>query len=381
MKHSDDGKTFRILHCLRAPVGGLFRHVCDLAAEQARRGHAVGVVCADDGNALTDAKLEALRPALKLGLHRLSLRREIGVGDMIAYRSISGLAQQTGFDVLHGHGAKGGAYARLTGRSLRRKGQSVRVIYTPHGGSLHYDPRTAKGALFMSLERHLAALTDGFVFESAYSAGQYGEKVGRFSVPQRIIPNGLLASEFEIVNPVEDATEFLFVGELRLLKGVDVLLNALGRFDRGRRIRATIVGAGPDAEKFQRLAYQLQLSDRVSFTGALEARQAFKMGRVLVMPSRNESFPYVVLEAAAAGIPLLATSVGGIPEIVAGTDTQLIPPGNVAALATAMERALIKPAETREKALRLRTRVQQAFTVGTMTDSVLALYAESARPA
>ena len=60
----------------------------------------------------------------------------------------------------------------------------------------------------------------------------------------------------------------------------------------------------------------------------MPAREAFRLGRTLVVPSRAESLPYIVLEAAAAGLPLLASDVGGIPEIVAGTDTDLLPPGD-----------------------------------------------------
>jgi glycosyltransferase involved in cell wall biosynthesis len=92
------------------------------------------------------------------------------------------------------------------------------------------------------------------------------------------------------------------------------------------------------------------------------------------VPSRAESFPYIVLEAAAAGLPLLATNVGGIPEIVAGTDTALLPPGDVGALAQAMLDALDEPATARAQALRLQQAVASRFTVSAMTDAVLELY-------
>lgn len=366
-----------ILHCLRAPVGGLFRHVCDLAAEQSRRGHSVGVVCDVGGNALTEVKLEALEAHLRQGLFRLSLRREIGLGDAMAYRQIAAIAAKGDYDVIHGHGAKGGAYARLAGRKVSRPTKPLRVIYTPHGGTLHYDPRTPKGALFMAIERRLAGMTDGFIFESAYSSKKYEELVGTFPAPKRIIPNGLLAEEFAPVIPNADAEKFLFIGELRHLKGVDVFLNALGRMDRSRHIRAVIVGAGPDAEKFQRHARQLNLSDRVTFPGALPAREAFKMGQILIIPSRAESFPYIVLEAAAAGLPLIATNVGGIPEIVAGTNNALIAPNDVGGLTAAMEQALQNASGTKDKADQLRARVHSLFTVEKMTDAVLDLYRET----
>jgi hypothetical protein len=67
--------TLSILHCLRAPVGGLFRHVADLASAQAAAGHRVGVLCASGGDALTEARLLALAPFLKLGVHRLQMGR------------------------------------------------------------------------------------------------------------------------------------------------------------------------------------------------------------------------------------------------------------------------------------------------------------------
>ncbi len=359
-------------------MGGLFRHVCDLAAEQSRRGHSVGIVCDAGGNVLTEAKLEALKPLLRQGLFRLSLRREIGLGDALAYRKIAAIAASGGYDVIHGHGAKGGAYARLAGRQVSRSARPVRVIYTPHGGSLHYDPRTPKGALFMAIERRLAALTDGFIFESAYSAKKYEESVGAFPAPKRIIPNGLLPEEFVPVIQNADAAKFLFIGELRHLKGVDVFLNALGRIDRSRQIQAVIVGAGPEAEKFQRHARQLNLTDRVTFPGVLPAREAFKMGQILIIPSRAESFPYIVLEAAAAGLPLIATDVGGIPEIVAGTENALVTPNNVGALTLALEQALKYETVTKVRADQLRARVQSLFTVEKMTDAVLTLYNETA---
>ena len=124
------------------------------------------------------------------------------------------------------------------------------------------------------------------------------------------------------------------------IKGVDVLLKALAELKFARPVTATIVGSGPDAEPLQKLASTLGLDGLVTFAGALPVREAFGLGRIMVVPSLAESFPYVVLEAAAAGLPLIATNVGGIPEIVADTDTALIEPGNAAGLASALRATL-----------------------------------------
>src|SRR5690349_11327066 len=139
-----------ILHVLRAPVGGLFRHVCDLARGQAARGHKVGVVADTAGGERADAALTDLAGELALGLTRIPMTRDIGGGDIAAVRHVGQRASAQRIDVLHGHGAKGGAYARLARRPVR----AIRV-YTPHGGSLHYRWGTPAGLLYLTAENVL----------------------------------------------------------------------------------------------------------------------------------------------------------------------------------------------------------------------------------
>jgi glycosyltransferase involved in cell wall biosynthesis len=371
----------RIIHCLRAPVGGLFRHVLDLAAAQAQRGHEVGLIAdSRSEDALTERKFAAVAAQLALGVTRIPMSRQPGLGDWRAARAVEQIAAPLDIDVLHGHGAKGGAYARLAGQNLTRKRRPAagpKVFYTPHGGTLNFSPRTIEGRIYFTLERYLARATDGLIFESAHAARAYRERIGDQNVPQRVIPNGLGPGDFEPVRPHPSASDVLFVGELRSLKGVDVLLNALARLNQQRPVTATIVGAGPDAEAFKSLAATLELDSAVTFTGALPARQAFAMGRIMTVPSRAESFPYIVLEAGAAGLPLIATSVGGIPEIVAGTDTGLIAPDDIMALARAIADVLDHPASAAERAERLRAQIADKFTVAAMTAAVLDFYEET----
>lgn len=372
----------RILHCLRAPVGGLFRHVADLAEAQNERGHDVAVLCdAATGDGLTQSRLDALAGHCSLGVHRVKMSRSINPRDLSAYRKTAKLLDDLDIEIAHGHGAKGGAYARLAARSQSRGGRSISALYTPHGGSLHYDPKTLSGRIFLGLERHLLRATDGIIFESEFAAGAYAAKVGAPACASRVIANGLGPREFGNHAPDHDAAEFLFVGELRHLKGVDLLLRALSDIRQEVRARVLIVGDGPDRAAFERLAVELGASDLVEFAGAQPAREMFRRGRCLVLPSRAESFPYVILEAAAAGMAIIATDVGGIPEIFGPLRDRLIAPSDAGALAGEMLEFLRDPSGLKGDAERLRTRVKSNFSIAAMTERVLSFYeAVSSRP-
>lgn len=368
----------RILHCLRAPVGGLFRHVLDLAGEQAKYGHDVGmVVDSTSKNALSDRLLAEVAPGLALGISEMSMSRKPGIGDLAVSRAVTAHARPMALDVLHGHGAKGGAYARLARRALRREGQPIKAFYTPHGGTLNFKPGTLQSRVFLAIEQQLEKFTDGIIFESAYAARVYRERVGNGAAAKRVIPNGLQPADFLPPVPDESACrDVLYVGELRNVKGVNHLLAALANLrNRGVDVTATIVGSGPDEAALKQQARQLGLYPHIAFTGALPIRTALRLGRIMVVPSLAESFPYVVLEAAAAGLPLISTNVGGIPEIVAGTDTALIPAADPAALDSAICAALDDPHGARERAERLKKNVATKFTVASMTEAVLDFYA------
>jgi glycosyltransferase involved in cell wall biosynthesis len=365
--------TLRILHCLRAPVGGLFRHVHDLTLGQAQLGAEVGIIC-DSNTAGDGVALGRLADNCALGVTRIPMNRRIGLGDWRTTAKVSRLASKLGVHVLHGHGAKGGAYARLAGRKLKRQGTNVKAIYTPHGGSLHYSPAKPMGRLYITAERMLLPSTDGIIFESVFAANKYVELIGQPHCPARIVLNGLYRHEFYEPMLADDAVDFVYIGELRHLKGVDVLLEALAAHQTIFPGRALIVGSGSDERSFKRLARKLGLNSRVSFAGPQPARTAFARARCVVVPSRGESLPYIVLEAAAAQMPMITTNVGGIPEIVAGIDMPLIPPGDVGALASQLRAFLASPKPFLERAALLQKRVAERFSVENMTHEVIDFY-------
>ena len=368
---ADDGdRALNILQILRAPVGGLFRHVNDLTQALAARGHRVGIVVDSlSSDELTAQRLERMRPFAYLGIHALPMPRVIGKGDFTTPRAIGKLADRLHVDVLHGHGAKGGLNARLA------RGRRI-ALYTTHGGVLHFSPRSLQGRLFQGFERVLLPVTDAIVFESEFARDAFHRLIGKPKCPDPVIHNGLTEPEFVPVVEAPDARDFVYIGEVRDLKGIQYLLEALVEVKAkdGRPATLAMAGGGPDFEKFKAQIDTLGLAGRVTLLGVRPARDVLPLGRISVVPSLAESLPYVVMEAAAAGLPVIATRVGGIPEIFGPTAGSLVPPGNTAALRKAMQSALDNPASAKaEMHLRL-MHVRTEFSVSRMATAIEALY-------
>lgn len=363
----------RILQVMRAPVGGLFRHVADLTRALSNMGHSVGFVVDSMANdALTEQRLTDLAPYTALGIHRFPMPRLFGTGDVTTPLALSRLARQLKIDILHGHGAKGGFYARL----VLYGGLPAKAFYTPHGGVLHYKSNTASGRLFHRLERVLMSKTSAIIFESAYAERTYAALIGTPTCKTAVIHNGLSPAEFDPVIMRDDAVEFAFVGELRALKGIFPLVEALGPVlsRNGRPARLVMAGDGPDRAALEARIAALGLADRVTLVGSQPAREMFARGQCLVIPSLAESLPYIVLEAAAARRPVITTRVGGIPEIFGAFAGRLLPPDDVLALQAAMQQVLVDPNAADAQAADLFNQVQRSFSAEQMAGAIEAMY-------
>jgi glycosyltransferase involved in cell wall biosynthesis len=367
-------KPLRILHAVRAPVGGIFRHIIDVANGQADRGHEDGIL-ADSltGGERAEAALKAIAPRMKLGTYRLPIHREPHPGDALIARKFLGLARQLKLDVLHGHGAKAGVFVRLKGKSKK-----IIRVYTPHGGSLHYPPDTLKGAVYSRMERALMNRTDLFLFESAFARDTYQRVIGKPTGPVHCVFNGVTAAEFDPVTPADDATDLVYVGEFRRIKGADLLIEAVARLRAdGNPVTLTLAGDGEETAALKAQIQQLKLGDAVRFIGHVKPRYGFSKGRLLVVPSRGDSMPYVVIEAAAAGVPMLAARIGGIPEIFGPHEDALFAGNSIGAMADAIEAALADLETARARAKELRERIFVHFSQKAMVDGVLAGYRDT----
>lgn len=378
-----DAKQLRVLHVMRAPIGGLFRHVVDLAGAQAERGHLVGIIAnSSTGGERAEAVLQALEPSLALGVTRLRMRRLPHWSDPIVAYRVAAIVDALTPDVVHGHGAKGGLYARLPALLpfFPKPRRPIIRVYTPHGGSLHFDPDTLVNRLYLRVERALERVTDLVPFESGYVERRFAATIGLAGAMSLIVPNGVRPEEFEPIAPASDAAEFLYVGEWRQFKGIDTLIEALSliRAQTGKAPRLVLVGSGPDEAPLRALAEARGVFAQLSFVPAMPAREALRLGRILIVPSRAESLPYIVLEAIAARVPIVATKVGGIPQIFGPRVDRLIESDNPAALARAMiDTGDMEPAARARLCDELADYVRENFSLAAMAESVLRGYRDA----
>jgi len=179
--------------------------------------------------------------------------------------------------------------------------------------------------------------------------------------------------------PANRQPTLLFFGEIARHKGVFELARAFGRVaDELPELRLIYAGTGSGVEATRRLIEQLRLGGRVRFTGWLQAerkRATLAGATVFVLPSYVEGMPMALLEAMSFGLPVIATPVGGVPEIVTHErDGLLVPPGDIDALAAAIARLTSEP-ELRERLGRAaRETVAKRFSLDSAVERLLAIY-------
>jgi glycosyltransferase involved in cell wall biosynthesis len=316
--------------------------------------------------------LESLDDVCELGVYRVEMRRTPGLSDLFAARSMRPILHSLAPDIVHGHGAKGAAYARLIAPSLK-----THAVFTPHGGVLHYSTRSLSGMVYVTLERLLKRRTSGAIFESEFARQGYLKMIGSTAFPDIVVCNGLHEHEYARLSRVDAEYDFVFVGELRNLKGIFELVQAAAEIRRSRPISLLLVGAGAEEERLRTQIDDLGMSDSIILSPPIHpATAAFARARCVVAPSLHESFPYIVLEALAAGIPVVATHVGGIPEMFGPFADNLIRPGDPCELEKAMLDILRDPESAEARAQALYEHVKQRFRVASMADRTMAFYSE-----
>jgi glycosyltransferase involved in cell wall biosynthesis len=232
----------------------------------------------------------------------------------------------------------------------------------------------------MAMEAILAYRTDILLFESAYIANRFETLVGKPRHLAHIVRNGIAPDELEPVTLKGDAADLLYVGEFRVAKGLDTLIDAMGLLIKTTNQRPSLMLVGDGLEKAALIAraQHLGISGQLNFQAPMAARAAFARGRIMVVPSRSESLPYIVLEAAGAHKPIIATRVGGMAEIFGPHSDRLIACGDPKILCDALQRALDEsPREQQEKSRQLAEYISTRFPLSGMVDGIIGGYREA----
>lgn len=346
-----------ILHlCAPAHVGGLERVVQGLARGQATLGHRVAVAAVVQPDADPSAFLTPLRDAgVECVLIRVSGRAYV-----TELRKVVKLLSSWGPDILHTHGYRSDL---LHGDVARAKG--IATVTTLHGSS-------RMGGLSHLFEWIQEGALKRFDAVIAVSEPLERSLLERGVRPERIhdIPNAWTPSADSL--PRHDARQELgmsdrelrigWVGRLIPIKGCDVFVEALSHLPRDRWC-ASVVGDGPERSRLEALAIDLSIEERVDFMGVVpDAARFFSAFDVLVLSSRSEGTPMVVLEAMGMGVPVVATAVGGVEDLLRdGLNGWLVPPEDPVRLARAIWAALDDPGERAARARRAHELVRERY--------------------
>jgi glycosyltransferase involved in cell wall biosynthesis len=346
-----------------------------LVVGQRQRRHEVCVA------AIVDRGREADQPVVQDLIHLGITTDVIGVAPR-AYgaerRAVRAALERHRADVVHTHGARVDV---IDAPVARRAG--VPTVTTVHG----FTGGGLKNRLYEYLQRRAMRRADAVVAVSAPLAAElaaWGIPSGRVHmVPNAWTGDGapLGRDDARAALGVPDGPEVVlgWVGRLTAEKGADLFIEAVARLqDLG--VRGVVIGDGPKRSWLERRATSLRIAPRLTWTGSLpRADRVLAAFDVFVLSSRTEGTPIVLFEAMAAGVPIVATNVGGIPHVVRAAEAVLVPADDVGALAAGLRRTLGDPDAAHARVRAATVRLATEFTVEPWLDRYDAVYREVIR--
>jgi glycosyltransferase involved in cell wall biosynthesis len=363
----------RIVQLYQPTAGGVGRHVKDLAEGLSERGHEI-LLCGPSA----PEGIAALPPGVShvtLDMGRAISPRE----DLAALIRLGEILRRAQPDVLHAHSSKAGAVGRIA-RILRPR---MPIVYTPHGYAFAgWFSSTRERRAYREIERTLAPLTSRVVCVCEAEA-RLGRTVS-FRKRVRVIHNGIGPvdpgpNDTRMEELRREGPVVCVLTQLRPGKGIETLLDALPAvLQRHPRLQVAIWGEGPELEVLRERARGVGVAAAAHFLGRSAAPLAVLGGAdVFVHPSLAESFPYVILEAMAAGCPIVASDVGGVGEaLIDGDSGLLVPAGSAPALAEALIGLLDDPQRSAAIGGAAKRRVERLFTREAMIDRLIGVYHE-----
>jgi len=349
----------------KSNFGGAQRYVLELAKETREAGHEVSVLCGGNGVLVEKLEQENIKVVPLDTLERdISLFKEIQ-----SFFQILRVLDEEKPDVFHINSSKMGGLGGLAGRIAGAK----KIIFTAHGWAFN-EPRPMYQKVIIKFFVWLTLLLSHKII--CVSEKTKGDISNWPFIKNKVmvIRNGI--SRFNLDIRIDNTFTVGTIGELHRIKGQDILLTAWGKFIKGRNAKLVIIGGGEERENLENMARNMGISSSVIFKGFVDnARSLLSTFDIFVFPSRSEAMPYAPLEAGLAGLPAIASSVGGILEIIENNVSGiLVEKENPETLLSALIK-LYDNADLRKKfGENLKRKVETEFSLIKMVKDTLGLY-------
>lgn len=383
-------RTTRPIHVMQIvgdPIGGIRKHVHSVihGLDRARfvQSYAYSTTAQDEHFRREIGPLQALL----LGAVPLRIRKKPHPGDLLNLVKLIYYVKKNKVDVIHGHGAKGGLYARVVGRFC-----NIKSVYTPHGGMVHNMFAKWEDRLYTAVEKWLSPMTDLYIFESKYTSNSFQNKVVQLpsdrwmvnynGIPEPNLKEVALRSQdlgYELKN--HEVMQVGIFAMLRSQKGQIYAIRAISNLlASGKdKICLHLFGDGPDKLSLRNEVVRLGLERYVIFHGDVSNVEPHMFAMdVILIPSLFESFGYVAIEAMALGKWVISSRVGGLLEVMDEQVGMLVAPRDDVAIADALNECFNKLETLKGHAECCRNRARSEFSVNKMISRIEEAYEEQA---
>jgi len=317
-------RRVHVMQVVGDPVGGIRKHVHSILMNmdytQFQQSYVFSSVSCDSK---FREDITRLKECLNDGIIPLIIKKKPNVIDIVNIVKLVLYVKKNHVDILHGHGAKGGLYARIVAKIC-----GIKSIYTPHGGVVHNMFSFFQDKIYTVVEKYLYSMTNYFVFESQYTSDAYQAKFGITTGRSMVNYSGVAPVRIDEVKAKSAVLGYTrtshselhigVFGMLRSQKGQIYAVQAVYELiNQGHNIYLHLFGDGPDRDQLMWSACHFNISKNVIFHGDVDDVEVHMYAMdLIVVPSIFESFGYVAVEAISLGKFVIASNVGGLKEII-----------------------------------------------------------------